>query len=153
MEHLKEAKRAFRLSRDQSGPPALDPHDTQFGTQIAGMNATNMFPGSAADLLARNATRFSIQTPDNPQGASPSALEWAVATPDSGGSPPLLPSKVMGTTQVLLSRVLPYGSGAEVEAEENYDDEVKSVIATPRQHDQQEKNDASDEPPDETFPH
>ena len=90
-------------------PPAFDKTNVQYGTQIGDMSAYDVdavrsHVGTAADLHARNTKRYASSTPDD---------IGAIATPESvQGSPPQQPSRVLGATQALMQRMLPYGSGA-----------------------------------------
>ena len=110
--HLEKAKRAHGNLRgtQHDMPPSFDPDDMQFGTQVGDMSkhdadAVRAYVGTAAELRERNAEAYAIGTPD----------VWAVATPDTmKSSPEQQPSKVLGTAQALMPKMLPYGSRAKV---------------------------------------
>ena len=102
--HLEEAKRAHGNLRGthRDMPPAFDPVDEQFGTQLGDMSkhdvdAVRAYVGTAKELRDRNAQRYAIGTPD----------VWAVATPESASSPDQVPSKVIGVAQALMRKMLP----------------------------------------------
>ena len=116
--------------------------------------------GTAADIRAKNAERFQIKTPDALGASEGSGPDWAIATPDSlHGSPPLRPTQTLGVTQALLKRMLPYGSGAKVTADETVagkatDDDNFSVMPsapalTPRQPLDPEEEEEEEAPLDE----
>ena len=100
--YLEKAKHGNLRGTHRGMPPAFDEMDAQYGTQIGEMSKHDVdaVRGTAADLHARNTQRYSIGTPDD---------VWAIATPDSVlGSPPQQPSRVLGATQALMQRLLPY---------------------------------------------
>ena len=139
MARMQEKQGNLRGSNVSDLPPALDPSNSQFGTNIGGMNIDDIpagigvhgpyLRGTASDLRVRNAERFAIATP----GASPTeGLAWAIATPDSEApSSPQKPTKVLGAAEALFKRMLPYGSGAKVTGEDSKDVNYELLGTTP----------------------